>query len=52
MKLKALHDVGVIYVWQKGYEQFGISRKGPEDASDQHCTIFYDKEQVKHPIFL
>ncbi|KAK6151582.1 hypothetical protein DH2020_014217 [Rehmannia glutinosa] len=30
-----------------GYEQFGISRKGSEDASDQHCTIFYDKEKVE-----
>ncbi|KAJ0089799.1 hypothetical protein Patl1_14620 [Pistacia atlantica] len=30
-----------------GYEQFGISRKGPEDTSDEHCTIFYDKEKVE-----
>lgn len=29
-----------------GYDQFGISRKGPEDTSDEHCTIFYDKEKV------
>ncbi|KAL3535104.1 hypothetical protein ACH5RR_003565 [Cinchona calisaya] len=30
-----------------GYNQFGISRKGSEDTSDQHCTIFYDKEKVE-----
>ncbi|XWS72636.1 hypothetical protein CRYUN_Cryun02cG0057100 [Craigia yunnanensis] len=30
-----------------GYEQFGISRKGPQDTSDEHCTIFYDKEKVE-----
>ncbi|KAG8367594.1 hypothetical protein BUALT_Bualt16G0088600 [Buddleja alternifolia] len=30
-----------------GYEQFGVSRKGSEDTSDQHCTIFYDKEKVE-----
>ncbi|CAI9298286.1 unnamed protein product [Lactuca saligna] len=30
-----------------GYEQFGISRKGSEDVSDQYCTIFYDKEKVE-----
>ncbi|CAL2275489.1 unnamed protein product [Prunus armeniaca] len=30
-----------------GYDQFGISRKGPEDTSDEHCTIFYDKEKVE-----
>ncbi|KAL2454139.1 DNAse I-like superfamily protein [Abeliophyllum distichum] len=30
-----------------GYEHFGISRKGSEDTSDQHCTIFYDKEKVE-----
>ncbi|KAH6794405.1 DNAse I-like superfamily protein [Perilla frutescens var. hirtella] len=30
-----------------GYEQFGISRKGPGDTSDQHCTIFYEKEKVE-----
>nr|GMD28831.1 Protein angel like [Ipomoea batatas]GMD28833.1 Protein angel like [Ipomoea batatas] len=29
-----------------GYDQFGISRKGAEDPSDQHCTIFYDKEKI------
>ncbi|KAI3521483.1 hypothetical protein L1887_10951 [Cichorium endivia] len=29
-----------------GYEQFGISRKGSEDVSDQYCTIFY-KEKVE-----
>ncbi|KAI3771872.1 hypothetical protein L6452_03043 [Arctium lappa] len=31
----------------QGYDQFGISRKGSEDVSDQHCTIFYDKEKVE-----
>ncbi|KAH0742589.1 hypothetical protein KY290_030582 [Solanum tuberosum] len=31
----------------QGYEQFGMSRKGAEDTSDQHCTIFYDKEKVE-----
>ncbi|KAK9213590.1 hypothetical protein WN943_002978 [Citrus x changshan-huyou] len=29
------------------YDQFGVSRKGPEDTSDEHCTIFYDKEKVE-----
>ncbi|KAJ0984289.1 hypothetical protein J5N97_002645 [Dioscorea zingiberensis] len=30
-----------------GYEQFGISRKGPQDTTDEYCTIFYDKEKVE-----
>ncbi|KAL9326081.1 hypothetical protein ACSQ67_006726 [Phaseolus vulgaris] len=30
-----------------GYDQFGISRKGPQDTTDEHCTIFYDKEKVE-----
>ncbi|XP_039004973.1 uncharacterized protein LOC120132230 [Hibiscus syriacus] len=30
-----------------GYDQFGVSRKGPQDSSDEHCTIFYDKEKVE-----
>ncbi|PPD78099.1 hypothetical protein GOBAR_DD24985 [Gossypium barbadense] len=30
-----------------GYDQFGISRKGPQDTSDECCTIFYDKEKVE-----
>ncbi|XP_023515384.1 uncharacterized protein LOC111779555 isoform X1 [Cucurbita pepo subsp. pepo] len=30
-----------------GYEKFGISRKGSHDDSDEHCTIFYDKEKVE-----
>lgn len=30
-----------------GYEQFGISRKGSQDTTDEHCTIFYDKEKVE-----
>ncbi|XP_038878267.1 uncharacterized protein LOC120070546 isoform X4 [Benincasa hispida] len=29
-----------------GYDQFGISRKGAHDDSDEHCTIFYDKEKI------
>ncbi|WCJ29883.1 DNAse I-like superfamily protein [Euphorbia peplus] len=29
------------------YDQFGISRKGSEDSSDEHCSIFYDKEKVE-----
>lgn len=29
-----------------GYDQFGISRRGPEDITDEQCTIFYDKEKV------
>ena len=31
-----------------GYDQFGISRKGSQDTSDEHCTIFYDKEKVSN----
>ncbi|PON99390.1 Endonuclease/exonuclease/phosphatase [Trema orientale] len=30
-----------------GYDQFGVSRKGPQDTSDEHCTIFYDKDKVE-----
>lgn len=30
-----------------GYDQFGISRKGSQDTSDEHCTIFYDKGKVE-----
>ncbi|KAF6155096.1 hypothetical protein GIB67_035843 [Kingdonia uniflora] len=30
-----------------GYDQFGTSRKGSEDTTDEHCTIFYDKEKVE-----
>ncbi|MCH90940.1 dnase I-like superfamily protein, partial [Trifolium medium] len=29
------------------YDQFGVSRKGPQDTTDEHCTIFYDKEKVE-----
>jgi hypothetical protein len=29
-----------------GYEQFGISRKGSQDTTDEYCTIFYEKEKV------
>lgn len=36
----------------QGYGQFGISRKGSEDTADEHCTIFYEKEKVTHPILL
>ncbi|KAF4390108.1 hypothetical protein G4B88_005026 [Cannabis sativa] len=42
-----------------GYDQFGVSRKGPEDTSDEYCTIFYDKERkverfgyLNHPLSL
>ncbi|KAG4915633.1 hypothetical protein JHK87_053190 [Glycine soja] len=28
------------------YDHFWISRKGPEDTTDEHCTIFYDKEKI------
>ncbi|KAJ6406943.1 hypothetical protein OIU84_010453 [Salix udensis] len=31
----------------QSYGQFGISRKGSQDASDEHCSIFYDKEKVE-----
>ncbi|KAI6680487.1 hypothetical protein NL676_034368 [Syzygium grande] len=30
-----------------GYDQFGISRKGSQDTTDEQCTIFYDKEKVE-----
>jgi len=29
-----------------GYGCFGISRKGAEDSSDEHCAIFFEKEKV------
>ncbi|KAI3975554.1 hypothetical protein MKX01_002386 [Papaver californicum] len=29
------------------YDQFGISRNGSQDISDEHCSIFYDKEKVE-----
>ncbi|CAN0838375.1 hypothetical protein LINGRAHAP2_LOCUS2123 [Linum grandiflorum] len=29
-----------------GYDQFGVSRKGFEDSTDEHCTIFYDKDKI------
>ncbi|ERN18702.1 hypothetical protein AMTR_s00065p00210150 [Amborella trichopoda] len=32
-----------------GYEQFGISRKGSQDVTDEHCSIFYDKEKRVEP---
>ncbi|GAB2216345.1 hypothetical protein Droror1_Dr00024117 [Drosera rotundifolia] len=32
---------------KEGYTQFGISRKGAEDISDQYCAIFFDKEKVE-----
>jgi hypothetical protein len=35
-----------------GYDQFGVSRKGPQDTTDEHCTIFYDKEKVYGNIFV
>lgn len=37
----------IILCTQQGYDQFGISRKGPQDTSDECCTIFYDKEKVE-----
>uniref|UniRef100_A0A7C9E7H0 Endonuclease/exonuclease/phosphatase domain-containing protein n=2 Tax=Opuntia streptacantha TaxID=393608 RepID=A0A7C9E7H0_OPUST len=30
-----------------GYGCFGISRKGAEDSSDEHCAIFFEKEKVE-----
>ncbi|KAL9230643.1 hypothetical protein vseg_005968 [Gypsophila vaccaria] len=30
-----------------GYGRFGISRKGAEDTSDEHCAIFFDKDKVE-----
>lgn len=30
-----------------GYGCFGISRKGAEDSSDEHCAIFFAKEKVE-----
>ncbi|MQM21639.1 hypothetical protein Taro_054683 [Colocasia esculenta] len=33
--------------FEVGYDQFGISRKGSQDTSDEHCTIFYDKDKVE-----
>lgn len=35
-----------------GYDQFGISRKGSQDTSDEYCTIFYEKEKVWFPLFI
>lgn len=32
--------------YPSGYDQFGISRKGAHDTSDEHCTILYDREKV------
>lgn len=43
-----LYDVQLILSNEIDYEHFGISRKGSDDTSDQHCTIFYDKEKVKY----
>ncbi|KAL6619980.1 hypothetical protein ACP70R_035119 [Stipagrostis hirtigluma subsp. patula] len=33
-------------VLASGYEQFGISRQGSQDTSDEYCTIFYEKEKI------
>ncbi|KAL2610974.1 hypothetical protein R1flu_022666, partial [Riccia fluitans] len=30
-----------------GYEQFGVSRKGPNEPNDEHCAIFYSREKVE-----
>ncbi|KAH7546173.1 hypothetical protein FEM48_Zijuj01G0172400 [Ziziphus jujuba var. spinosa] len=38
---------GLYVLCPLGYDQFGISRKGPGDTSDEHCTIFYDKDKVE-----
>ncbi|CAA7408088.1 unnamed protein product [Spirodela intermedia] len=29
------------------YDHFGVSRKGSQDASDEHCAIFYDRDKVE-----
>lgn len=46
----------MLLYYDLGYDQFGVSRKGPEDTSDEHCTIFFDKEKVLYlfvgPIWL
>ncbi|KAL6624749.1 hypothetical protein ACP70R_032070 [Stipagrostis hirtigluma subsp. patula] len=34
-------------VLASSYEQFGISRQGSQDTSDEYCTIFYEKEKVE-----
>jgi hypothetical protein len=41
-------EIGIEFIGDKyiGYEQFGISRKGSQDTSDEYCTIFYEKEKV------
>ncbi|KAF9594747.1 hypothetical protein IFM89_034730, partial [Coptis chinensis] len=36
----------MIFSYLLGYGQFGISRKGSQDTSDEHCSIFYEKEKV------
>ncbi|MCO5578516.1 hypothetical protein L7F22_032359 [Adiantum nelumboides] len=30
-----------------GYGHFGLSRKGLSDSSDEHCSVFYNMEQVE-----
>ncbi|XP_042966226.1 uncharacterized protein LOC122299832 isoform X1 [Carya illinoinensis] len=30
-----------------GLSSAGLARKGSQDTSDEHCTIFYDKEKVE-----
>ncbi|KAH7280449.1 hypothetical protein KP509_37G068100 [Ceratopteris richardii] len=32
---------------QEGYGHFGLSRKGLNNCSDEHCSIFYNMEQVE-----
>lgn len=30
-----------------GYGRFGLSRKGLSDSTDEHCSVFYNMEQVE-----
>jgi endonuclease/exonuclease/phosphatase family metal-dependent hydrolase len=30
-----------------GYQQFGVSKKGPVDPGDEHCAIFFDTAKVE-----
>ncbi len=30
-----------------GYQQFGVSKKGPADPGDEHCAIFFDTAKVE-----
>ncbi|KAK7848020.1 hypothetical protein CFP56_005732 [Quercus suber] len=46
MEIQTIHQMNVNQEG-KGYDQFGVSRKGSQDTSDEHCTIFYDKQKVE-----